>query len=405
MTSFKINTLSVYALLMAFYVWSISIEGIFHGEHADYGLTSYEYMHILLLGLVALLAFVFSFKKSWLYRVEAGAIKKDRVNIEACRAYVLYLLVIWMLIVALSRVFGEQLSLSFSSYEGNVVTTYGDIYYKYYKFVFYTYTSILASLLLSTGSYALGVIMCSILFFLGVYTYDRDPIVLSVLALALIGGVYDKEHSVVKLFILMFAVYVLSHLSLAFSYYRSGYGLIEAMSAARDNFSFGLLDPAGPYRSIVYVVTSHIDISYGRTYLDSIVGLVPTFIYPDRPEDTAVKFAADMIQGYHGGVGLGFSPIAEAIVNFSTIGIVFQFVIFAVVFGACWKFIYVVLSRITPIDERCLLSIYRVIGTYLLILSFRSQAFFFIKSLVYIFLPLIAVSLVWWLISEGDSRS
>ncbi|WP_224981787.1 hypothetical protein [Geomonas agri] len=59
----------------------------------------------------------------------------------------------------------------------------------------------------------------------------------------------------------------------------------------------------------------------GASYLvDPFVNLLPTFIYPGRPDTMAVQFTEQywgMQKGATGLIGLGFSPIVEAKINFS----------------------------------------------------------------------------------------
>ena len=64
---------------------------------------------------------------------------------------------------------------------------------------------------------------------------------------------------------------------------------------------------------------------YGRTYIiDPLCNFIPRFLFPNRPKTIAQEFSF----AYYGpgvNLGLGFSPIVEAIMNFDVIGIVIVF--------------------------------------------------------------------------------
>ena len=62
-------------------------------------------------------------------------------------------------------------------------------------------------------------------------------------------------------------------------------------------------------------------LGFGYSYfLDPIVNMIPTALYPNRPDTIAVEFTQQywgVSKGATGVIGLGFSPIVEAKINFS----------------------------------------------------------------------------------------
>ena len=73
------------------------------------------------------------------------------------------------------------------------------------------------------------------------------------------------------------------------------------------------------------------DLRYGKTYVvDFALNLVPRALWPNRPDSTAVGFSANYFQTEDLVEGLGFSPVVEAMINFSALGV---FPVFAL-FGA-----------------------------------------------------------------------
>ena len=71
----------------------------------------------------------------------------------------------------------------------------------------------------------------------------------------------------------------------------------------------------------------------GRTYtLDSVVNLVPQQLWRDRPPSPAVQFSRNYFGTDDLPSGLGYSPVIEALINFSIYGIVVVFAITTVLF-------------------------------------------------------------------------
>jgi hypothetical protein len=87
------------------------------------------------------------------------------------------------------------------------------------------------------------------------------------------------------------------------------------------------------------------DLQYGKTYtVDLGVNLVPHALWPNRPPSTAIKFSMRYYQTENLTEGLGFSPVVEALVNFSEGGLPIVFAAFA--FGV------VALANILPAKGR-----------------------------------------------------
>jgi hypothetical protein len=75
------------------------------------------------------------------------------------------------------------------------------------------------------------------------------------------------------------------------------------------------------------------DLQMGRTYtIDSAINLVPQQIWRSRPPSPAVKFSIVYYGTEFLESGLGFSPLVEAIMNFSRVGILPIFAFTAILF-------------------------------------------------------------------------
>lgn len=84
-------------------------------------------------------------------------------------------------------------------------------------------------------------------------------------------------------------------------------------------------------------IASQSSLRYGGTYIvDFALNLVPRALWPNRPSSTAVKFSMAYYETDVLEFGLGYSPVVEAITNFSTAGILPVFALFsaAIVFLA-----------------------------------------------------------------------
>ena len=147
-----------------------------------------------------------------------------------------------------------------------------------------------------------------------IYSSDKNPLYITSLTfLICLGPILKNKRSVFYLFIFIIIIPIISVL---FTSYRSNN--LDNFSVVRSLYSNS--DPKGPYQSILFyeqqLRTNNIEKQYGFTYLESTIQWIPTFIWDKRPDDLSVKFAKKTLNNYSKGLGLGFSPIAEGIINF-----------------------------------------------------------------------------------------
>ncbi len=93
---------------------------------------------------------------------------------------------------------------------------------------------------------------------------------------------------------------------------------------------------AGPYLSLLQIVTdSQGDILQGNSYANAVMSVLPKALYPGtKPIYLSELFAQTIHRGKGPVSGWGFNPVAEAYVNFGTVGIVFTFVLWTIAFYA-----------------------------------------------------------------------
>ncbi len=152
-----------------------------------------------------------------------------------------------------------------------------------------------------------------------------------------------------RTWVLIAAAYLVSS---TFAYVRplittiaSGQGTpTEAVEQVIDSWSTEWLLPehtelAGPYLSLLDAVSDDTQLRYGSSYYESLLTILPRFLYPgEKPQSLAERFALKVHRGNGVVSGWGFDPVAEAFVNFGTIGIGMLFV--------CWSLFFLVVGSL-----------------------------------------------------------
>jgi hypothetical protein len=168
----------------------------------------------------------------------------------------------------------------------------------------------------------------------------------------------------------------------------------EAFSQVSDEWSGNWIAPentefAGPYFSLLSVVSESSQHIYGESYYDSFLFIVPKALYPgQKPELLTHKFDQQVHQGGGTVYGWGYNPVAEAFLNFGTIGVAVIFVLWSVFFlclafikqrGVLGLFIFSVLlsesvnaNRIDFRDVYCE-SVYLICGV--IVISFMNRLY------------------------------
>jgi len=212
----------------------------------------------------------------------------------------------------------------------------------------------------------------------GIATHDKNPILMSLIAILTVVAPRIRNALVAFLTLIMSVpiIFVLLILVRSFSYLRADFTFLQSVSMALDEMTVTRIDPAGPYFSILYYLNHSVD--GWPTYLQSISQLVPKSIYPDRPPELAETFAKLMIEDWEEGRGLGFSPMAEAFINFGYFACL-HFLIVGTIWALVWRIIYSIWVRFFSADLfECF---YKIFGFYLLVLSFRTTSLIYIKIL------------------------
>jgi len=407
MLHFAINTRLIVFLLMFAYVSAISIEAIYNhepisSEAASITEVDQEYhLVILFSSFVCLIAFSAGYSFSWLSKLEKVVPSRKKRAAYKRSNFNYFLLGYWVFLAGIGwLVFRNEFYISFLSYSDNVEISYNNSTFSFYKTILYSYSAITAALLVYTRFYIPAILLCAFLFWMGVETSDKDPIVLSILSLGSSNALYNRRISLGLLTFIAASFVLLLFFSKVYSFYRGAETVPRSIERAYEEFSFMELDGSGPYLSIQYVMADDGPLEYGSTYLRQLVTLVPKMIYKDRPPDVADLFAQKTLTHYFGGRGVGYSPIADAYTNFGFIGLPVQFFLQILLFSFVWWVTAMVLMNLSPIKRTEVVVIYRVIGFYQLLLLLRSPSLFFIKAQIYLLFPLLLGVLIWALLPK-----
>ena len=108
-----------------------------------------------------------------------------------------------------------------------------------------------------------------------------------------------------------------------------------------DSVTPGNAEFGGPFLSVLYNVEHVTDYWLGKSYIDTIPCILPRIIYHSKPPSPATELANEVHRGRIFGfaaAGWGYSPIAEAFLNFGILGVC--------VISSIWMGAFISLSRL-----------------------------------------------------------
>jgi oligosaccharide repeat unit polymerase len=290
-----------------------------------------------------------------------------------------------------------------SGYQENYSHSFNAHSFSFLKFNLYISLSLLISYYLNNVYKIQGYILFVVLVFLGVVTSDKNPIVLGLLAVFSSFLIYQEGINVKKALLIMVSIFLFLIFTKLFSLFRSvGVEDIDFYNVL-SNFKLSNIDGAGPYFSIVYF-NENPTTYFGLSYINDILGFLPKFLYPDRPDGTSLLLAKELIEDWSPGQGLGLSPVAEGLNNFGYHGVVLHFFVIGVIWGWWWRLVRSVMQRLFYSDKEFFVIFYRVVGMYSLLMFFRGSGLGFIKSSIYIILPILFFQVIIFIIYTGSNN-
>ncbi|NCA86670.1 MAG: oligosaccharide repeat unit polymerase [Clostridia bacterium] len=375
----------VYFLIIPLEMW-IKKSDIFYISGYKIDLPSHI-VFVFVQSALALPAFMIGLYAGNFNLYSINSVKCSELNLKKRQALIVLFLVLVFIIF-----YFDYLFMSFSDYFYTSNLHYSDPLYSLLKYVLLSLLCFYGVLFFFKRSYSLGFLLLLIVFMFGFFTNDKNPMLMSLLSFAAyaVRNIRDRIPVVVFLVGMLPVVLLLSFLVRLFSFLRAGYSLYDSVFINLKTFSFASIDPAGPYVSVAESFKIN-NFEFGYTYIQNFISLIPKLIYPSRPPDLAETFAKEMILDWSEGRGLGFSPLAEAYINFGYLAFV-HFFIFGVIWALQWRLFFFIWKRFAP--RNMFPVFYKVFGLYMLILSFRGSSLhlikimpmYFLVSLLFIFL-------------------
>jgi len=222
----------------------------------------------------------------------------------------------------------------------------------------------------------IGVLFLAVVFMRGLLTHDKDPILIAVLGFGSILVGRSRSHWYLVGFSVatMVAVFLLP----VFSIIRS-HGEVD-LSRAIKEFNVVNTDASGPMASVSVAVSGDEPYRWGATYFLTSVSWIPKSIWAERPEDLALQFARTEMRGWSAGRGLGYSPLAESLLNFGLPGAFFQYFFIAFIYGKLWMFLQ---ARVPREHLYYWCATYVCNGYYFLAILHRGPTSGFVKTGIY----------------------
>lgn len=375
----------IYYIGIPFELYVLSIEEFEKGS-IILSLSTAQLSQIIMMGAMAFLAFSLGY-----YLSSFNPLKMSRGlrNRFPRIPYSLKLICIWSLISLL--IFFYKNIFAVSTYEAAYGVRYSNPAFSLLCDFVVLYGVVIASTVIFRGkslNKILGMGFIVLIFSWGIYTSDKNVILFGLLAVAASSSCFIRKKGFVSFVYIIIGCVVLIYLIKVFSFYRGGLNIFTAFSIAIKQFGLRYIDPLGPFVSLQHILNNCSDLQYGQTYLHIFYLVIPRFLWKERPLDLSEQFAVDNIVNWSPGQGMGYSPLAEAYLNFSWMGPVIQYLLLGLLWGYFWKVLSKVLWNFPQGLWQCL---YYILGYYLLILMHRGPVAGLMKSLILYTSPLILI--------------
>lgn len=333
-----ISVFFIFSLFASIYYLGIPIELILFNTsivNSDIILPQNHIESIMLMGILSITGFGMGYYLS-AYRLKLTNVEKETVKNHTTIRSIYFLAI--SIAIAIFALFSEEIRNSFLSYKGNFTTTYNNSLYAYSKECFFFSVSVVIVFLSNKKLLykIIAVILTIILVAFGIFSSDKDPMLLAVIAWVVFFTRkmvdYNLNKIRVSLILFFISVIIIPLCSNYFSYYRGG-GLLQ-MEDIKEKGLYRMFESAGPMESLVTVLDdSDLEYQWGRTYIWGLISWIPKSVWADRPMNLAEKFAKEKIKNWEPGRGLGFSLLAEAYINFGVLGAFIQYFMIGLMIG------------------------------------------------------------------------
>lgn len=376
----------IYYIGIPFELHALNIEELKVSSGSLLSLSTEQLNQIIIMGTMAFLAFSFGYYLSSfnIFNVRCGS-----QNHFPEIPYSLRLICIGSLILLL--IFFYKNISAVNAYEAAYGVRYNNPVFSLLCDFVILYGAVIASAVILRGknlNKILGIGFILLIFSWGIYTSNKNVILFGLLAVAASSSRFIKKKGSVCFVYTIVGCVILIYLIKVFSLYRGNHDIFNAFSEALKQFGLRYIDPLGPFMSLNHILNNPSNLQFGQTYLQIFYLMIPRFLWKERPLDLSEQFAVNNIVKWSPGRGLGYSPLAEAYLNFSWMGPIIQYLLLGLLWGYFWKVLRRVLCNFSQGLWQCL---YYILGYYFLILMHRGPVACLMKSLILYTFPLILV--------------
>lgn len=390
------STITVFGISGFIYYLSIPLESLIVNDILSVGtivvfqLDSKTLELIVLMAILSLVGFGSGYHLSGFYPYENIEFKTRHLKSTVSKVHypLSMLLIISASLIIIIAFFPRKL-MNVGSYSGNVYEVYTSPIYAYTIAMLTYFISICVSynILSLHRINKLSLMLIVFLILWGIYSSDKNPILLALLSGATYFCFPQKKEGRKIIGILVGTFVFLASVPI-FSLFRGGLrgkDLIENYY-----FSATKIDPAGPFISIISALSSN-ERNYGLSYLNDLLLIVPKWLWPDRPTDPGTLFAQDILSNWQPGQGFGYSLLAEAYCNFGIAGSFLHYFFLGLLWGVVWK---IIKKNFNYINTQYFSAIYLSIGFYWLILMHRAPLIGLVKNMIHLFAVLIPLYII-----------
>lgn len=355
---------------------SLSNSHLVRSSYISLTLTTSQLNQIIGMGLIAFLSFSLGYRISGFNAFKKATVDGPMSLRKPIRYSVIF---VWVLTLVTIPLFFYNTIAAMSTYVGAYTTVYGNPLFAFLTRYAVISTAVIAATIIRRGKIkhlVLGITLVSMIVLWGIYSSDKDSLLLGLLALGACFIVWKINRRFSFLMLMVFLVFLGILSFMMFNMYRGG----APLSLAFERLSLTRFDPAGSFVSMAYVLNNPGGLKWGATYTQVFSLLVPKALWASRPLDLSEQFARQVIPDWAPGRGLSFSLLAEAYLNFSWLGAFIQYFFIGLLWGYFWR----VLRKVFCWHYSTSLwqSFYTTFGYYLLILMHRGTVAGTLKSLI-----------------------
>jgi oligosaccharide repeat unit polymerase len=376
------STVAIFGIAVYIYYIGIPVEMSLSDTHLvqmfslELTLTTAQLNQIIGMGLIAFLSFSIGYRISGFNPFKEAILGEEISQRRTIRYSVIF---VWLASIVAIVLFFSNAIAAVSTYVGSYTTIYENPLFAFVVWYAVISTALIAATVIRKGRLrhlVLGIILVFMVILWGIYSSDKDSLLLGVLALGSCFIVWKMNRRFGFLVLMIFFVFLGILLFTMFNMYRGGAPLSQAFAY----LSLSKFDPAGPFVSMAYVLNNLQDLKWGTTYTNVFTLLIPKALWAGRPLDLAEQFGRQVIPNWQSGQGVGFSLLAEAYINFSWLGAFIQYFFIGLLWGYFWR----VLRRVFCWHYSIQLwqSLYITFGYYMLIIMNRGTVAGLFKSLI-----------------------